>query len=120
MTLFTGYQGVGFDEVVGDAVRPHYLALVDRLEHLTPAEFDSRARILDGLFKRQGITFAVYGAEEGVERTWPLDLIPRIIPAHEWDQLERGLIQRVNALNAFLDDLYVGGQAALNEGVVPR
>ncbi len=120
MTLFTGYQGVGFDEVVGDAVRPHYLALVDRLEHLTPAEFDSRARILDGLFKRQGITFAVYGAEEGVERTWPLDLIPRIIPAHEWDQLERGLIQRVKALNAFLDDLYVGGQEALNEGVVPR
>ena len=54
------------------------------------------------------------------ERTWPMDLFPRIIEAAEWHDLERGLAQRVIALNRFLDDLYVGERAALEDGVVPR
>jgi uncharacterized circularly permuted ATP-grasp superfamily protein len=62
----------------------------------------------------------VYGEEEGLERTWPLDLIPRIIPAGEWDHIERGLVQRVRALNAFLDDLYGGDQVILRDRIIPR
>jgi uncharacterized circularly permuted ATP-grasp superfamily protein len=72
-----------------------------------------------GLFRDQGITFAVAGEAEGIERTWPMDLLPRIIPAPEWSHIEAGLLQRVAALNAFLEDLYVGEQAAIRDGVIP-
>lgn len=57
---------------------------------------------------------------DDVERTFPMDLVPRIIPADEWSHIERGVIQRVTALNRFLEDLYVGEQAALKDGIVPR
>ena len=77
-------------------------------------------RLRDGIFRTQGITFTVYGDDEGVERTFPLDLIPRIIPADEWAVIESGVIQRVTALNRFLEDLYMGEQAAVNDGIVPR
>ena len=70
-------------------------------------------------FRRQGITFTVYGGDEGTERTWPMDLFPRVIDADEWAMLERGLIQRVTALNRFLDDVYAGEQAILGDGIVP-
>lgn len=114
-------QGPGFSEVVdGAEVRPHYRRLIRRLEALGPAELADRARVLDAIFREMGITFAVSGSAEGVERTWPMDLVPRIIPPDEWRRLEAGLIQRVTALNRFLDDLYVGEQAALCDGIVPR
>ena len=74
-------------------------------------ELSVRAQLLDSIFRSLGITFAVTGHEEGLERTWPMDLFPRIIPADEWAIVERGLAQRVTALNRFLDDLYVGEQA---------
>ncbi len=74
----------------------------------------------DAAFRQAGITFTVYGEGEGVERTFPMDLVPRIIPADEWAHLEAGLVQRVTALNRFLDDLYVGDQAAVNDGIIPR
>ncbi len=60
----------------------------------------------DALFHRVGITFAVYGENEGTERLIPFDIVPRILPAHEWARLEQGLKQRVRALNAFLADVY--------------
>src|SRR5439155_1463774 len=65
------------------------------------------------------MSFAVYGEDEGVERTFPMDLLPRIIPADEWSEIELGLVQRVTALNRFLDDLYVGERAAVRDGIVP-
>ncbi|MFP5310097.1 MAG: circularly permuted type 2 ATP-grasp protein, partial [Actinomycetes bacterium] len=111
-----------FDEVV-DAdghVRPHYRALVDRLATVAPADLERRERVRDSIFRTQGITFTVYGDDDGVERTFPMDLIPRIIPADEWDVVERGVVQRVTALNRFLEDLYAGEAAAINDGVVPR
>ena len=121
MGLFSRYRGLGFCEFSeGGEARPHYRPLADRLDSFHPDELTARVSMLEGIFRRQGITFAVYGSEEGVERTWPLDPIPRIIPADEWGHVERGLTQRVRALNAFLEDLYVGEQAALNDGVVPR
>ena len=75
-----------FDEVFADdgSVRPHYAALVKRLGELTPDELARRERLRDDAFRSQGITFTVYGEEEGVERTFPMDLLPRVIPADEW------------------------------------
>ena len=100
--------------------RQHYRALMQRLESLEPGDLQARARLVESTFRTLGITFAVSGREEGLERTWPMDLVPRIIPGSEWDMIEAGLKQRVRALNLFLDDLYVGGQAALHDGVIPR
>ncbi len=103
-----------------DAPRPHYRELVERLEKLGTEELERRSRLVESTFRTLGITFAVTGREEGLERTWPMDLVPRIIPAAEWATIEAGLKQRVRALNLFLEDLYVGPQAALAEGVAPR
>ena len=121
MGLLDTYEpGNTFCEMFGDdGVRPHYEQLARRLAALGPGDMDERARLTDSTFRNLGITFAVYGGEEGTERTWPIDLIPRIIPADEWSMVERGLTQRAYALNAFLDDLYVGEAAAINDGIVP-
>ena len=72
----------------------------------------------DALFHRVGITFAVYGQEEGAERLIPFDIIPRVLPHHEWARLEAGLKQRVRALNAFIHDIY-HEQQILKAGVIP-
>jgi len=122
MTLLDDYSpGHTFSEMFdGTVVREHYEQLARRLGELSADAIDERARLTDSTFRNLGITFAVYGGEEGIERTWPIDLLPRIISAAEWGMVEIGLIQRTRALNAFLDDLYVGEQAALNDGIVPR
>jgi uncharacterized circularly permuted ATP-grasp superfamily protein len=119
---FEAYLRSGFCEMTeeGGVARSHYRALHERLGGLDPGDLSSRVSLIESLFQRQGITFAVYGSEEGTERTWPLDLVPRVIPSAEWDHLERGIAQRVTALNLFLEDLYVGEEASLNDGVVPR
>ncbi len=121
--LFTGYdRGDFFDEVIDEdgSVRPHYAALVERLRALTPDDLSERDDLRSSLFHAQGITFTVYGDESGTERTFPMDLLPRVIPADEWDTIERGVAQRVTALNRFLTDLYDGEQAAIRDGIVPR
>ncbi|HYB12058.1 MAG TPA: circularly permuted type 2 ATP-grasp protein [Myxococcota bacterium] len=120
--LFTDYQHGGFFDEVFDPkgeIRPHYAPLIERLRALPSEELLHRARLRDTILRNLGITFAVYGEAQGIERTWPLDLIPRIIPADEWRHVERGLVQRVRALNCFLEDLYLGERAALREGVIP-
>jgi uncharacterized circularly permuted ATP-grasp superfamily protein len=110
-----------FDEVNGpEGVRPHYRILMERLEEIGEGEIADRIGMLDSFFRTLGITFAVTGHEGGLERTWPMDLVPRIIPADEWDHIEAGLVQRVTVLNRFLDDLYVGSQDAIRDGIVPR
>jgi uncharacterized circularly permuted ATP-grasp superfamily protein len=122
MGTLDGYTGAGFCEMsqgVG-VPRPHYERLFRRLDEFDVGDLESRVQLIESLFRRQGITFAVYGSDEGVERTWPLDLVPRIIPADEWRHVEAGLSQRVRALNAFLEDLYVGEQASINDGIIPR
>ncbi|MEX1280882.1 MAG: circularly permuted type 2 ATP-grasp protein [Acidimicrobiia bacterium] len=120
MGLFDDYAGRGFCEVVDGGVRPHYRELVDRFAGFDADDISERVHLLESIFRRQGITFAVADSDEGIERTWPLDLVPRIIPADEWQAVEAGLIQRVRALNLFLDDVYVGEQAAIADGVIPR
>ena len=120
--LFAAYELDGFFDEVFDRegrVRPHYAPLLARLTGFTPDDLLKRARLRDAAFRSQGITFTVYDEGEGIERTFPMDLLPRILPADEWDHIEAGLVQRVQALNVFLDDLYVGERAALHEGIIP-
>lgn len=112
--------GEFFDEMMTAAgeVRPHYRRFFDRFARLQRDEFDQKRQAVDLAFLRQGITFNVYGDQAGTERIFPFDLIPRIIPASEWERVEAGLIQRITALNLFLHDIY-HGQRILREGVIP-
>jgi uncharacterized circularly permuted ATP-grasp superfamily protein len=94
-----------------------HLAL--NLQSLSHAELAARQTAADQALIRSGITFNVYSDNRGVEKTLPFDLIPRIVPAEEWRQLEAGLKQRITALNLFIDDLY-HDQHILKDGVIPR
>jgi len=109
-----------FDEVFAapGRPRPHYAPAVERLEALGHEAFGRRVRMADAWFRDQGITFTVYSDRRGVEKIFPFDLIPRIIPADEWDLIERGLVQRITALNLFCHDIY-HEQRILNDKVLP-
>lgn len=102
----------GFDEMQASAgvVRSHYQNYEHWLAKQTQDVMRSRREEAEMIFRRVGITFAVYGAKDedgsGTERLIPFDLIPRVIPAHEWIELEKGLRQRVAALNCFINDIY--------------
>ncbi len=107
--LLSSYDPGGFfDEMFEKpgVPRPHYRALAEKLQTLSPADLDELRRAADVYFLYQGITFTVYRQREGIERIFPFDLIPRIIPQDEWRMLERGLVRRVLALNSFLHDVY--------------
>jgi uncharacterized circularly permuted ATP-grasp superfamily protein len=112
--------GAGYDEMftAGGTARPHYEALHDRLQVIDPAQMQQRQSAADLAFLHQGITFTVYGDGEGTEKIFPYDLIPRIITAAEWAVLEKGLTQRITALNLFLKDLYSHARV-LADGIVP-
>ncbi len=99
--------------------RPHAKDLYDTLCTLPIAELERRQQTCEQSFLHQGITFTVYGHEEATEKIIPTDLLPRIVPGAEWDRLERGLKQRIVALNHFLKDVYNDGKI-LNDGIVPR
>ncbi|MFM8420927.1 MAG: circularly permuted type 2 ATP-grasp protein [Verrucomicrobiota bacterium] len=101
-----------------EQVRRHYERFSRLFGELTPEEFEERRNDVDLAFLRQGVTFNVYGDSQGTERIFPYDLIPRIISASEWDHLERGLVQRITALNLFLHDIY-HDQRILKDGVIP-
>lgn len=99
--------------------RPHYRAIFDQLQRFTREQLERRQQAADLTFFNQGVTFTVYGDDEGTERIMPFDLVPRIITSAEWDRVERGLAQRVQALNLFLRDVY-NEQRILADGIVPR
>ena len=84
-----------YDEMFSSPGEPrqHYGVLRDHLQNMTAEMFAERRRVADAAFLYQGITFTVYGQEQGVERIFPFDLVPRVIPRAEWDHIERGLIQ---------------------------
>ena len=109
-----------FDEMKGTdgAVRPAYGELSRWLGEVPPDVLDYRRREAELLFRRIGITFAVYGDADATERLIPFDVIPRIISAAEWRLVEKGLTQRVKALNLFIKDVY-GAREILRAGVVP-
>ena len=113
-----------FDEMnaTADQVRDHYRVYDRWLERQPREMMKARREEAETIFRRVGITFAVYGDKDetgaGTERLIPFDLIPRIIPAAEWREMEKGLRQRVTALNRFIEDVY-HGQEILKAGVVP-
>ena len=110
-----------FDEMSGldgSGVRPAYEALAAWIAAAPPDLLKARAKQAEVVFRRMGVTFAVYGDAESNERLIPFDVVPRILAAREWMELERGLKQRVAALNAFLKDIY-GPQDCLRAGVAP-
>jgi uncharacterized circularly permuted ATP-grasp superfamily protein len=100
-------------------LREHYELMLRLFAELPPEEVQRRKQSADLSFLNQGITFTVYGREEGTERIFPYDLLPRIITSAEWERVERGLTQRITALNLFLKDIYNEGRI-LKDGIVPR
>ncbi|PRD58145.1 circularly permuted type 2 ATP-grasp protein [Phyllobacterium myrsinacearum] len=110
-----------FDEMIktGGQVRPPYEQLQCWLDTQNPERFAQKARDAENVFRKTGITFAVYGDEEAAERLIPFDIIPRIITGNEWRRLSQGIEQRVMALNAFLDDIY-HRQEIIRAGRIPR
>ena len=111
---------VAFDEMKGHdgRVRPAYGELARWLGEVPPDVLEYRRREAELIFRRIGITFAVYGEAEAQERLIPFDVIPRIMSGSEWRLLEKGLTQRVTALNAFIKDVY-GAREVLRAGVIP-
>src|SRR5277367_2905218 len=102
--MFDQYEMAGlFDEMFEGAAtpRPHYQPIAERLAKLGTGEFAKRVRMADLSFRNQGITFTVYSDQAGVEKIFPFDLIPRIVPHGEWATIEKGLAQRITALNLF-------------------
>ena len=122
MSLFEHYTLDGFyDEMFQSpgTPRPHYRSLYATLESLTGRDFKQRAQMAEMSMMNQGVTFTVYGDDQGLEKTMPVDLVPRIITHGEWTRIERGLKQRLRALNDFLHDIYHDGKI-LADGIVPR
>ncbi|MFO1099179.1 MAG: circularly permuted type 2 ATP-grasp protein [Xanthobacteraceae bacterium] len=112
---------VAFDEMKGldEEVRTAYAVLDDWLKGQSPELLGQRCQEAELLFRRIGITFAVYGEAESTERLIPFDVIPRILSSTEWDFLRRGLEQRVRAINMYLNDIY-SQRAILKAGIVPE
>ena len=112
---------VAFDEMTlqDGSSRPGYEALKTWLDTTAPDLLSLRRAEAELLFRRIGITFAVYGANEGEERIIPFDIVPRILTKPEWQRLSRGLEQRVKALNAFLADIYSAGEI-IKAGKIPE
>jgi uncharacterized circularly permuted ATP-grasp superfamily protein len=100
------------------SVRTVYKELASRLAELSPQEVEQRRRLVELLLRNQGVTFTVYSDDAGIEKVFPFDPIPRLISAEEWALVERGLVQRVRALNLFLADIY-GPQRILDDGIIP-
>ena len=96
------------------AARP----LIDKINSLRSGELVRKQKAAEGLLLQKGITFNVYGDSKGTERIFPFDIIPRIIQAKEWQILQRGLKQRIHALNLFIDDVYNKGRI-LKEKIIP-
>ena len=121
MTGFEEYSTDGFyDEMFAPdgSARPAAQMLVERIEGFPEGELTRRQIAAEYALLRMGITFNVYADEQGVEKIFPFDLIPRIIDASEWEWIERGLKQRIHALNLFIDDVY-HDQKILKDGIVP-
>ena len=110
-----------FDETFESAEQPraHYRMLIDEMRGMPQDEVERLQDRVTRSFLQEGITFTVYGDEASIERAFPIDCVPRLLLPQEWARIERGLIQRVQALNLFLSDVYHKGHI-LRDGTVPR
>jgi uncharacterized circularly permuted ATP-grasp superfamily protein len=119
---FNGYDSEGFfDEMIAESGGPRaaVAALSRAIEMLPSGELTSRQAGAERVLMQMGITFNVYGEQAGVEKIFPFDIVPRVVSATEWSRLDKGLKQRIHALNLFINDLY-HDQKILKDGVVPR
>ncbi len=122
MTTFKTYDPEDFyDELIAadGTPRPGVRLLVDKIESLPPGDLTLRQKAAETLLLKMGITFNVYGRDEGTEKIFPFDIIPRIVPSADWDRIERGLKQRIFALNEFLQDIY-NDKKILKDKIVPE
>ena len=107
--LFQQYPFVPhtWDEMkAAETIRQQYLSIYDTVSKLSVSDLEKKDSLASELFMSQGITFTVYSDNEGIERIFPFDIIPRIITSTEWDHIESGIKQRLKALNLFLKDIY--------------
>ncbi len=119
---FKDYDTGGFFDEMFDEQgkpRPGTEAVVDRFNALPLDELKLRQQAAEKTLLKMGITFSVYGDEQGTERIFPFDIVPRIIPHNEWCEIEAGLKQRIQALNMFINDLY-HDQKILKDGIIPE
>jgi len=108
-----------WDEMYKDSsVREQYKKVLTFLQQLSIEELNQKEDLAKKLFMSQGITFTVYSSGEGIEKIFPFDIIPRIITASEWNYIEKGIEQRLTALNLFLKDIY-SNQFIINDGIIP-
>lgn len=121
-TLLAGYNppAGSFDELVdaNGQVRPHWRSVIASLERLTPEELAARQDNTLRVIREHGATYNVYSDGDRLGRPWSLDLLPLLIPANEWRQIESGLVQRARLLNLILSDLY-GPQNLIKDGLLP-
>ncbi|MNK51700.1 hypothetical protein D3C87_706180 [compost metagenome] len=118
---FNDYQLISgvFDEMKSDfGVRKHYDLFMSAFQEVNSAEMGLKDELAKKLFLTQGITFTVYSSGEGIEKIFPFDIYPRIIQAAEWEFIERGIKQRLKALNIFLKDVY-SHQFIIKDGIIP-
>ena len=119
---FNKYNPIGgvWDEMYGSDsnVREHYRKVIEYISNESADDLNKKEELAKRLFMSQGITFTVYNSGEGIEKIFPFDIIPRIITASEWAFVERGIKQRLTALNHFLKDIY-NNQFIVKDGIVP-
>lgn len=122
-TILGGYRALdgAYDELVeaNGQTRAHAQMVASLLANMTPETFARCQALAEIALAQRGVTFSVYSDSRGTEKVMPVCLVPRVIAAKEWARLERGLVQRLRALELFLDDVY-GEQRSLREGVIPQ
>lgn len=119
---FSNYQVEGFfDEYFDENNNPRNGSsiVIKRIESLSDGELVKRQKAAEAALFNMGVTFTVYKKEAGTERIFPFDIIPRILEQHEWEHIENGLKQRIDALNKFIDDIY-HGQKIIKDKIIPK
>ncbi len=119
---FSSYDTEGFHDELFDEngkPRPGAAQLIERIESLPEGDLLRRQKAAESALYRMGITFTVYGSDQGTERIWPYDIIPRIVESHDWKVIERGLRQRIYALNVFIQDVY-NDRHIIRDKVIPE
>jgi uncharacterized circularly permuted ATP-grasp superfamily protein len=119
LQLKYSYPDGAWDEMCdNNAIRKQYAKVFDVMQQLNTSALHQKEKVAGELFMNQGITFTVYSDNEGIERIFPFDIIPRIITGAEWTKIEKGIQQRLKALNLFLKDIY-SEQQIIKDGIIP-
>ena len=120
--LFSNYEKLAstWDEMYNDSAefRSQYDGFIKYLENTSPEKLSKKEDLAKQLFMSQGVTFTVYNDNEGIEKIFPFDIVPRIITSNEWQKIEAGIKQRLKALNLFIKDIY-NEQFIIKDGIIP-